>query len=104
MPRHTVKKIVPVQVPVQQVQSFPAQKEEPKRSVIGDALVSGLGSGVGFSLGNALVRSFFTSSTLSSPSMPDDCKDVQKQFVKCSEKYDRETCRDILGYNQCPVE
>ena len=35
MPRHTVKKIVPVQVPVQQVQSFPAQKEEPKRSVIG---------------------------------------------------------------------
>ena len=40
MPRHTVKKIVPVQVPVQQVQSFPAQKEEPKRSVIGDALIS----------------------------------------------------------------
>jgi hypothetical protein len=35
---------------------------------------------------------------------PDDCKDVQKQFVKCSEKYDRETCRDILGYNQCPVD
>jgi hypothetical protein len=104
MPRHAVKKIVPLQVPVQQVQSFPAQKEEPKRSVIGDALVSGLGSGVGFSLGNALVRSFFTSSTPSSPSMPDDCKDVQKQFVKCSEKYDRETCRDILGYNQCPVE
>jgi hypothetical protein len=104
MPRHAVKKIVPasqtLQVPAQQ--SFPPQKEEPKRSVIGDALVSGLGSGVGFSLGNALFKSFFTSST--APSAPDDCKDVQKQFVKCSEKYDRETCRDILGYNQCPVD
>ena len=96
MPRHAVKKIVPLQVPAQQ--SFPPQKEEPKRSVIGDALVSGLGSGVGFSLGNALVRSFFTSSSTSS-SMPDDCKDVQKQFLQCSEKYDRETCRDILDYN-----
>jgi len=106
MPRHAVKKIVPLQVPAQQ--SFPPQKEESKRSVIGDALVSGLGSGVGFSLGNALVRSFFTSASSSAPastsSAPDDCKDVQKQFVKCTEKYDRETCRDILGYNQCPVE
>jgi hypothetical protein len=107
MPRHAVKKIVPasqtLQVPAQQ--SFPPQKEEPKRSVIGDALVSGLGSGVGFSLGNALVRSFFTSSSAPSAAVaPDDCKDVQKQFVKCSEKYDRETCRDILGYNQCPVD
>jgi hypothetical protein len=109
MPRHAVKKIVPpsqtLQVPAQQ--SFPPQKEEQKRSVIGDALVSGLGSGVGFSLGNALVRSFFTSSSTSSSAAtvaPDDCKDVQKQFVKCSEKYDRETCRDILGYNQCPVD
>jgi hypothetical protein len=107
MPRHAVKKIVPasqtLQVPAQQ--SFPPQKEEQKRSVIGDALVSGLGSGVGFSLGNALVRSFFTSSSApSSSSLPDDCKDVQKQFVKCSEKYDRETCRDILGFNKCPVD
>ena len=108
MPRHAVKKIVPasqtLQVPAQQ--SFPPQKEEPKRSVIGDALVSGLGSGVGFSLGNALVRSFFTSSTSVpySPPMPDDCKDVKKQFLQCSEKYDRETCRDILGYNKCPVD
>ena len=111
MPRHAVKKIVPpsqtLQVPAQQ--SFPPQKEEQKRSVIGDALVSGLGSGVGFSLGNALVRSFFTSSSAPSSSSaaavaPDDCKDVQKQFLKCSEKYDRETCRDILGYNQCPVD
>jgi hypothetical protein len=101
MPRHAVKKIVPLQVPAQQ--SFPPQKEEQKRSVIGDALVSGLGSGVGFSLGNALVRSFFTSASTSS-SMPDDCKDVQKQFLKCSEKYDRETCRDILGFNKCPVD
>jgi hypothetical protein len=107
MPRNAVKKIVPasqtLQVPAQQ--SFPPQKEEQKRSVIGDALVSGLGSGVGFSLGNALVKSFFTSSSApSSSAAPDDCKDVQKQFVKCSEKYDRETCRDILGYNQCPVD
>ena len=107
MPRHAVKKIVPasqtLQVPAQQ--SFPPQKEEPKRSVIGDALVSGLGSGVGFSLGNALVRSFFTS-TPSAPSAvaSDDCKDIQKQFVKCSEKYDKETCRDILGYNKCLVD
>ena len=108
MPRHAVKKIVPasqtLQVPAQQ--SFPPQKEESKRSVIGDALVSGLGSGVGFSLGNALVRSFFTSaaSAPSAPSLTDDCKDIQKQFVKCTEKYDRETCRDILGYNQCLAE
>jgi len=112
MPRHAVKKIVPasqtLQVPAQQ--SFPPQKEESKRSVIGDALVSGLGSGVGFSLGNALVRSFFTSSASSpasapsAPSSTDDCKDIQKQFVKCTEKYDRETCRDILGYNQCLAE
>jgi hypothetical protein len=108
MPRHAVKKIVPasqtLQVPAQQ--SFPPQKEEQKRSVIGDALVSGLGSGVGFSLGNALFKSFFTSAPSSSPPslLSDDCKDVQKQFLKCSEKYDRETCRDILGYNQCPVE
>ena len=99
MPRHAVKKIVPLQVPAQQ--SFPPQKEESKRSVIGDALVSGLGSGVGFSLGNALFKSFFTSAP---SSMPDDCKDVQKQFLQCSEKYDRETCRDILGYNKCPVD
>jgi len=113
MPRHAVKKIVPasqtLQVPAQQ--SFPPQKEESKKSVIGDALVSGLGSGVGFSLGNALVRSFFTSSASSPASAPsaaavapDDCKDIQKQFLKCSEKYDRETCRDILGYNKCLVD
>jgi hypothetical protein len=110
MPRHAVKKIVlasqTLQVPAQQ--SFPPQKEESKKSVIGDALVSGLGSGVGFSLGNALVRSFFTSSAPSPPSpasaAPDDCKDIQKQFVKCTEKYDRETCRDILGYNKCLVD
>ena len=101
MPRHAVKKIVPLQVPAQQ--SFPPQKEEPKRSVVGDALVSGLGSGVGVSLGNALFKSFFTSSSTSS-SMPDDCKDVKKQFLQCSEKYDRETCRDILGFNKCPVD
>lgn len=101
MPRHAVKKIVPLQVPAQQ--SFPPQKEESKRSVIGDALVSGLGSGVGFSLGNALFKSFFTSASTSS-SMSDDCKDVQKQFLQCSEKYDRETCRDILGFNKCPVD
>lgn len=99
MPRHAVKKIVPLQVPAQQ--SFPPQKEESKRSVVGDALVSGLGSGVGFSLGNALFKSFFTSAP---SSMPDDCKDVKKQFLQCSEKYDRETCRDILGYNKCPVD
>lgn len=107
MPRHSVKKIVPasqtLQVPAQQ--SFPPQKEEPKRSVIGDALVSGLGSGVGFSLGNAIVKSFFTSSTSSQSVYPlDDCNDIQKQFVKCSEKYDKETCRDILGYNKCLVD
>jgi hypothetical protein len=104
MPRHAVKKIVPLQVPAQQ--SFPPQKEESKRSVVGDALISGVGSGVGFSLGNALFKSIFSSTPSSSSASPlsDDCKDVQKQFLKCSEKYDRETCRDILGFNKCPVE
>ena len=101
MPRRALtKSILPaVQTTTSAPPVAPAKKDE-SRSILADSLISGVGSGVGFSLGNALFKSFLTAT----PAPIHDCDDVKKQFVKCCEKYDRDTCKDILGYNKCPVD
>ena len=107
MPRRAItKSMIPAVQTTTAPTAAPAKKEE-SRSVLADSLLSGVGSGVGFSLGNALFKSFLTATPapIHDPTvLANECDEVKKQFVKCCEKYDRATCKDILGYNKCPVD
>jgi hypothetical protein len=100
--RHVPVRAIPVPV-----RAIPAPQTQSLTSIAGQSVVSGFGTGVGFSLANKLVGGIFGSSAPSPSPSPvvDNEKPQQKEvncyrivsaFHKCKETNDSDYCKDLL--------